>query len=75
MSSAWTSTDPDTVSADQNHNDEIITIVAVFSNLSFITLILRVLSRRLKSIALHVDDYLLIASWVGGCQFAALESG
>lgn len=47
-----------------NHDAEIISIVAIFTSLSFVALTLRLMSRRLKHIGLDWDDYLVVASWV-----------
>ena len=47
-----------------NHDAEIISIVAVFSSLSLLTLTLRLISRRIKRVRLDWDDYLVVASWV-----------
>lgn len=51
-------------SNDPNHDAQIHTIVAVFSTLSLIALILRLMSRKLKRVVYHYDDYLAIAAWV-----------
>lgn len=49
-----------------NHDVLIISIVAVFSILSFTAIIMRLLSRRLKSVSFDWDDYLAVLSWVRG---------
>ena len=47
-----------------NHDAEIISIVAVFLTFSLITILLRLMSRRFKHVKLYYDDYLAIAAWV-----------
>lgn len=54
----------DPVSANENHNAEIVSITAVFVALSLTALTLRILSRHLKRVQLYYDDYLVIAAWV-----------
>lgn len=48
----------------ENHNGSIYTATAVFSTLSLIALVLRLMSRRLKKITFYYDDYLAVAAWV-----------
>lgn len=47
-------------STDHNYDDEIIITVAVSSALSLIAVCLRLMSRRIKRVALSYDDYLII---------------
>ena len=47
-----------------NRNGEIISVTVIFTSLSLTALCLRLLSRRLKRVNLHYDDYLIIAAWV-----------
>lgn len=49
-----------------NHDDLIMSVVALSSLLSFTAIIMRLLSRRLKSVAFDWDDYLAVFSWVHG---------
>ena len=53
-----------TSSAKDNRHSDIIAVTVVFSSLSLLTVCLRLLSRRLKRVDLHYDDYLVIAAWV-----------
>ena len=48
----------------ENQSVKIITICVVFSFLSLISIIARLLSRRIKRAAFGVDDALLVAAWV-----------
>jgi len=48
-----------------NHDALIISVITIFSALSFIALLLRLAAKRIKRVSLHWDDYLAIASWVG----------
>ena len=47
-----------------NHDALIISIVTIFSVLSFSALIMRLASKRIKRVGLDWDDYLVITSWV-----------
>jgi len=49
-------------SQDMNHNGSIYTVTAVFSTLSSIALVFRLMSRRLKKIPFYYDDYLATAA-------------
>ena len=48
-----------------NHDNLIISIVAIFSVLSSTALLMRLASKRIKKLSLDWDDYLAIGSWVG----------
>lgn len=54
---------PQQDSLNANHDRQIVSIIAVFSSFSFIALILRLASKRLKRVAFDYDDYLAIVSW------------
>lgn len=51
-------------STDHNFDNEIITTVAVSSALSLTAVFLRLMSRRIKRVALSYDDYLIVFAWV-----------
>ncbi len=55
-----------------NHDALIISVVTVFSALSFTALLLRLAAKRIKRASLKVEDYLAIVSWVR-LFFAKLE--
>lgn len=48
----------------ENHDAEVITIVAVFTTLALIATILRLTSRHLKQVAVGIDDLLIIVGLV-----------
>ena len=48
----------------ENHDVLIMSVVIIFSILSFTAVIMRLLSRRFKAINLGWDDYLAMFSWV-----------
>lgn len=47
-----------------NHTDSVYAVVTVFCILSFIALVLRLVSRSLKKVPLYYDDFLAVAAWV-----------
>lgn len=49
---------------DANHDTLIISVVTVFSALSFISLLLRLAAKRIKRASLKIEDHLAIVSWV-----------
>lgn len=48
----------------ENHDAEVITIVAVFTTLALIATILRLTSRHLKQVAVGIDDLLIIVGLI-----------
>lgn len=49
---------------DHDYNAKIFTTVAVSSALSLFAVILRLMSRKIKCVALSYDDYLIVFAWV-----------
>ena len=47
-----------------NHDTLIISVVSIFTVLSFSALMMRLASKRIKRMALDWDDYLVIIAWV-----------
>ena len=50
--------------SDDNHDTLIISVITIFSTLSFTALLLRLAAKRIKRSSLYWDDYLAIVSWV-----------
>ena len=66
-----------TVDLSENHDAEVISIAVVFSLLSLASVIARIKSKKMKNNPIAIDDYLLVAAWVGLMieLMASTESG
>lgn len=64
MTSTDTPTTSPMVDLDANHSVEIIAICTVFSFLSLITILARLVSGRINSVGFKTDEALLIISWI-----------
>ena len=53
-----------------NHDAEAIAIAVVFSIFSLLTVVARVVSKRMNRHNIQLDDYLLIAAWASIHLFA-----
>lgn len=47
-----------------NHNAEVISLSIVFVTLSLLSVVARLVSRRMQRLAFGADDILLVCSWV-----------
>jgi len=50
---------------DEDYGHVLIIISAVFSFLSLVIVVLRFITKKLRAIAFHTEDYLMVLSWVG----------
>ena len=48
----------------ENHDAVVISVAIVFSVFSILTVIARLVSKKIKKLGLKSDDWLLVAAWV-----------